>query len=527
MKHLIIMNKHIELKSEYNNLQSFLLAQCPSLDTDTLMTYFTAAALKIWGSNLLYSPDYRDALSAVTGTDYTVEQVMTAMGCCGDPERRLQVPHFYQQLAEKDAKEGASHTAEVLDKLSSLLVAAAMVNGDFTVEEANTLSDILSDLTRYAAEAGVKIPAPPDYQNKITGKNEGSYLQNDELLKTAREVKRRTQEEKAASEGQEINGKPEDPAPSLNITIKLTADDVASAQAPDAQAAQPEEPPAVSQIAPDQAETMESLLAELDSLVGLENVKQDVHSLMNFIKVTKIREKRGMKVPTISYHLVFTGNPGTGKTTVARLVAKLYYHMGIFPQGQLVETDRSALVAGYLGQTAIKTQKVIQQAMGGVLFVDEAYSLAGETDDSYGKEAIETILKAMEDHRDELVVIVAGYTELMHKFIDSNPGLSSRFSKYFEFPDYTGEELLAIFEGFCQKNGYSLEEDARTLLKEQFEVLYEARDEHFGNARAARNIFEKAINAQADRIAGQSDFTDADLENLTAEDISAAVGGEA
>lgn len=192
-----------------------------------------------------------------------------------------------------------------------------------------------------------------------------------------------------------------------------------------------------------------------------------------------------------------------------------------------VETDRSALVAGYLGQTAIKTQKVIQQAMGGVLFIDEAYSLAGENDDSYGKEAVETILKAMEDHRDELVVIVAGYTELMHKFIDSNLGLSSRFSKYFEFPDYTGDELILIFERFCSKNGYALTQEARSILKDHFDFLFISRDEHFGNARTARNIFEKSINAQANRIASAENINDSDLENITAEDILASIGGAA
>ncbi len=274
-------------------------------------------------------------------------------------------------------------------------------------------------------------------------------------------------------------------------------------------------------IEPDKEETLESLLNELDELIGLENIKQDVHSLVNFVKVAKIREDRGMKVPDISYHLVFTGNPGTGKTTIARLLGRVYFQMGILSKGQLIEVDRSGLVAGYLGQTAIKTQKIIQEALGGVLFIDEAYSLAGgDNDDSYGQEAIETILKAMEDHRDEMVVIVAGYPELMHKFIKSNPGLSSRFNKYFEFKDYNGEELLAIFNQFCKKNGYKISFDAEEELRHFFNKLYDERDEHFGNARTSRNIFEGTINAQANRIASQKTITDEELTKIELVDVN-------
>ncbi|MBQ7542533.1 MAG: AAA family ATPase [Clostridia bacterium] len=426
------------------------------------------------------------------------------MSCCGDPERRLQVPAFFGALVRKDAGQNSSLASVFIQKLNAFLVGASMINGDFTLEEATCLTQILTELIRVAGRSGVRVQTPTDLMGRVTPVMPETYLQNDALVEAVRRKKTGRDQNPPRSPK---NDRPE------NETEDETDSD------------EPEIKPVITNASEKEDETIESLLAELDGLVGLDGVKQDVHSLMNFIKVTQIRAQRGMKVPTISYHLVFTGNPGTGKTTVARLVAKLYYHMGILSQGQLVETDRSALVAGYLGQTAIKTQKVIQKALGGVLFIDEAYSLTNANDDSYGKEAIETILKAMEDHRDELVVIVAGYTGLMRQFIESNPGLSSRFSKYFEFPDYTGAELLAIFKRFCAKNGYTLDLPAEAKLLETFDALYEKRNEHFGNARTARNIFEKAINAQANRIAMQAAFTDSDLESVTEADILEAIGG--
>lgn len=514
------MDKFEELKAEYQALAEFLAEKLPGqAAAEELLPYYMAASLRIWSGNDLYSPDYAAALSAVAGKEYSIEQVMTAMSCCGDEERVLLIPAFFKNLIGNDRGFHTENTAAFVEKLNSLLVATAMINGDFTTAEAAALSDIISGLLNAAKAAGLAVLNSPSYSAKITLPVEESYLQNDQLRQAAFE-RRKAQRKAAATPQATPEEKHESGAP-ITINVTLTTDASTQDKAPDGDA----ESPSVQHPEGGEEETIESLLAELDSLVGLGGVKQDVHSLMNFIQISRMRQARGMKVPTISYHLVFTGNPGAGKTTIARLIGKLYYHIGILPKGQLVETDRSALVAGYLGQTAIKTQKVIQQAMGGVLFIDEAYSLAGETDDSYGKEAIETILKAMEDHRDELVVIVAGYTELMHKFIDSNPGLSSRFSKYFEFPDYSGEELLAIFQRFCRNNGYALKEDAVWALKQRFDLMYEGRDEKFGNARAARNIFEKAINAQADRLSRLSAISDHDLEYITLEDIAGAIGG--
>lgn len=269
------------------------------------------------------------------------------------------------------------------------------------------------------------------------------------------------------------------------------------------------------------AESVEDLLAELDSLVGMERIKKDVRSLINLIKVRKLREENGLAVPKLSLHMVFTGNPGTGKTTVARLLSRLYHAIGVLEKGTLVEVDRSGLVAGYVGQTAIKTGEAVEKALGGVLFIDEAYALApqGGAGGDFGQEAIETILKAMEDHRHELVVIAAGYPEPMERFISSNPGLESRFGKYFHFEDYNGEELYAIFESMCKKNEYEPDEEAAAYMKELLTDLYESRDENFGNARDVRNLFEKAVARQSDRVAGLEAPTREDLLTLTKGDM--------
>lgn len=268
-------------------------------------------------------------------------------------------------------------------------------------------------------------------------------------------------------------------------------------------------------------ESVEELLAELDELIGMEQIKKDVRSLINLIKVRKLRQENGLAVPELSLHMVFTGNPGTGKTTVARLLSRLYRAIGVLEKGTLVEADRSSLVAGYVGQTALKTREALDRAIGGILFIDEAYSLApeGGSANDFGHEAIETILKVMEDERDELVVIAAGYPEPMERFISSNPGLESRFGKYFHFEDYNGAQLYEIFLSQCKKNQYEPDAAASVYAQKLFEALYEDRDENFGNARNVRNIFEKAVARHSDRVASMEAPTREDLLTFIEADL--------
>ena len=261
---------------------------------------------------------------------------------------------------------------------------------------------------------------------------------------------------------------------------------------------------------------------ELDELIGLGSVKKEVRSLANFVKLQKQREAQGLKTAKVSFHLVFYGSPGTGKTTVARIVGRIYKDLGVLKKGHTVETDRGGLVAKYMGQTALKTDTVIQQALDGVLFIDEAYSLVpeGGSGQDYGQEAISTLLKRMEDYRDRLVVIIAGYKDEMQRFIDSNPGLQSRFNRYIDFPDYSGLELADIFKMYMKKNQYTLAPDAEDYLKERFEYAVAHKDRNFGNARYARNVFEKSIQSQANRLAGQSNLNKTQLTELTIDDLN-------
>ena len=380
-------------------------------------------------------------------------------------------PVFYWNLAENDAKRGTEASRTFIRMLTNILLYLAAVDDDVSYDEAAYITECTDKLTAICDTSGVRKSRealnPLDY---VTSSEPGF------------QEKHRLQEQTAGGE-------------------KLKEGD---AEKPDAEEKKPD---------------FDELMAQLDSLVGLDDVKKDIKNLMNLVKVRRLRRENGLPIPPMSLHMVFMGNPGTGKTTVARIISGLYAAIDVLEKGQLIEVDRSGLVAGYVGQTALKTQEVIKSALGGVLFIDEAYSLASGGENDFGREAIETILKAMEDHRDELIVVVAGYDGPMEKFINSNPGLQSRFNKYFYFPDYNGEQLLHIFKGQCKKNGYALTEEAEAEAKAMFEELYENRGENFGNGRDVRNVFEDTVVRQSNRVAALDAPTKDDLMQFLPEDL--------
>ena len=280
----------------------------------------------------------------------------------------------------------------------------------------------------------------------------------------------------------------------------------------------------VDTIEKESEETLEDLLNQLNTLVGLDKVKEEVKQITNLIRVQRKADELGLKKTPLSLHMVFHGNPGTGKTTVARLIAKIYKALGVLSQGQLIEVDRGGLVGGYVGQTAIKTQEVIDKALGGILFIDEAYALThGKGESDFGQEAVDTILKAMEDHRDDFIVIVAGYPDLMKEFIGSNPGLKSRFNLYIHFEDYTPEQLEKIFTVFCNDQSLVLDERCEEYLKSHFSEMYENRGEDYANGRDVRNYFENVIRSRANRLEAVLDtITEEEFRMILPEDLENA-----
>ncbi len=384
-------------------------------------------------------------------------------------------PLFFWTLTEEDAKRGTEYSRTFIRMLTNILLYLAAADDEVTTAEAAYITDCTDKLSALCDGAGVKKSKAPLNAAEFVTSGEESF------------------------------------------TVKNAAAVSASRGEGESKAAVEEAPPKPS---------LEELMEELEGLVGLESVKKDVKSLINLIKVRKLRSENGLPNAAMSLHMVFLGNPGTGKTTVARLLSGIYAAIGVLSKGQLVEVDRSGLVAGYVGQTALKTQEVIQSALGGVLFIDEAYSLASGGENDFGRESIETILKAMEDHRDDLIVIVAGYDEPMERFIDSNPGLQSRFNKYMYFPDYTGEQLLAMYKNNCRKGGYTLSAEAEEFAVEYFNAMYEERDDNFGNGRDVRNRFEDMISRQADRVAKMEDPSKDDLMTVLKEDMLPAPENE-
>ena len=361
-----------------------------------------------------------------------------------------------------DDKDGTQSAQQFVDGVSKLLYAAAEADGDLSGRELNFITSYAGSLRTF-------------------------------LMTRAAKRHSGTQEATLRDAPEDTPGEPEKKA----------------------QPAKKEEP----------EKSLDELMAELNGLIGLADVKREVNSLINLIKVRKMRESHGLKVMDMSFHMVFTGNPGTGKTTVARLVAKIYKQLGFLSKGQLVETDRSGLVAGYVGQTAGKVTDVVNSALGGILFIDEAYALARKgMDNDFGREAIDTLVKLMEDHRDDLVVIVAGYTDEMHDFLTANPGLISRFNKYIDFADYTDDELMDILHMNAKRQGYAVAEAADTVVRDMLTAMTLSERLDFGNARGMRNTLEKLVQAQANRLANvEGEITREMLCEITEADARAAL----
>jgi Holliday junction resolvasome RuvABC ATP-dependent DNA helicase subunit len=380
------------------------------------------------------------------------------------------VPPFFVGIAAMDKAQRTQYAVRALQLIRAMIFTAATAESDFTGEEADFLTTHISVLGRHLIEAGVAT------ESVVVDAGMKAALLRDLELKDKAAWSR-----PARYEGDVVD----DAAP-------------------------------VPEVGPSLAD----LMAQLTNLVGLEAVKHEVTTMSNQIRIRQMRVQRGLPVPPMSNHLVFSGNPGTGKTTVARILASIYRAIGALKKGHLVETDRSGLVASYVGHTGPRVKEVVDRARGGVLFIDEAYALTEErSEGDFGTEAVDTLLKLMEDHRDDLIVIVAGYDGKMAMFLSSNPGLKSRFNKFIRFPDYTPAELVDIFRRMASSNKYELTDTAVDKVTQILSTAHASRDETFGNARLVRNLFEQSLALQANRLAAFANPSTEALCLLVADDV--------
>lgn len=399
------------------------------------------------------------------------------------------VPDYFQVLIKGDRQRGSVNAMNVALCLRELGLQLMVSDGDSTPREAEIIAQHVIMLQRACEAAGVGHERGPT--DSAAPQQPGAPPQTPGAGPQA-----------PAGAPQGAEGDPP--------LVKVQA---AGGEKAAAHPAAPEAPPAPPPL------TLDELMARLHKLVGLEKVKKEVETLTNLVRVNKMRQERNLPVPPLSLHMAFTGNPGTGKTTVARLLSQIFRAIGVLEKGHLVETDRSGLVAGYVGQTAIKVHEKVTEALGGMLFIDEAYALATGDEEDFGREAVDTLVKLIEDRRDEFIVVVAGYPAPMQKFLDSNPGLRSRFNRFIHFDDYTPEELFAILGRMCDEHGYKLAESASVFIRGLLERMHTARGANFANGRDVRNLFEQTIANQANRVGPMEAPTDEVLCTLRAEDV--------
>ena len=460
-----------ELHSNYQKAIQAFLGVYPG-KTEKLSalidSYCRTCALYLWNSFGVELSTCTEGINELYAEDkhkrtYTTAQVANALEKLAEKNYSLPVPAFFENIVAQDSVSGTNYSRKLASCLSLVFISFALIDGNVTADEAKMITKLQRDLIACCDEKRIQ-----------------AY------------------------------------ADTIDVSDFVDSEPVQAAPvAPVRKHSAPKKKPPETK-----AQKSADPMRELNKLIGLTSAKQAISELRDFAKIQQARKNRGLPVSEISYHLVFTGNPGTGKTTVARLVAQIYKELDLVSKGHLVEVTAKDLVAGYVGQTAIKTGEVINEALGGVLFIDEAYALVDTNGQGYGQEAIDTLLKEMEDHRDDLAVIVAGYSEPMEKFIRSNPGLKSRFNRFVHFGDFSPEELFSIFQSLCKKNAYTADEAASTIVKDHLAVLSKTAGDDFANARTVRNFFETVIAKQATRISGEKDPSTEMLSTITEADVA-------